>query len=110
MAADALNRIRLTGELATIEPLRHTPAGLPVINVKLAHRSLQREADIERQAEFEVNAVAVGEVTAALSGYQPGDRLTVQGFLSARRRSGLPVRTQAGAQLVLHITHIIQKT
>jgi primosomal replication protein N len=104
--ADALNLVRLTGEITAIEPLRHTPAGLPLMRFRFLHRSLQVEANIERQTEFEMDAVAIGEVFAAVSKLQPGSRVTVQGFLTARRRSGVQIRTQ----LVLHITHITQLT
>jgi primosomal replication protein N len=104
--ADALNLVKLTGEITAIEPLRHTPAGLPLMHFTFLHRSLQVEANIERQTEFEVDAVAIGEVTAAVSRFQPGSRVTLQGFLAARRRSGVQIRTQ----LVLHITHITQFT
>ena len=63
---------------------------------------MQVEAGIERQTDFEVGAVAIGEIAAAVSQFHTGDRVTVQGFLAAKRRMG----TQLGTQVVLHITHI----
>jgi primosomal replication protein N len=110
VAADTLNLTRLTGEITAIEPLRHTPAGLPLTSFRLMHRSMQIEAGIERQTEFEVNAVAMGEASAVLSAFGPGDQVSVQGFLTARRRSGVAIRTATGTQLILHITHIVQIT
>ncbi len=72
------------------------------MNFKLMHRSVQVEADIERQTEFEVGAVAIGDIAAAVSTFKSGDAVTVQGFLAAKRRMG----TQLGTQLVLHISTI----
>jgi primosomal replication protein N len=100
------NSVTLAGEITTIEPLRHTPAGLPLINFKLMHRSVQIEAGIERQTELEVGVVAIGEAASAASQFNGGDKVTVQGFLAARRRMG----AQLGTQLVLHITHITHST
>jgi primosomal replication protein N len=100
------NSVTLSGEITATEPLRHTPAGLPLLNLRLTHRSVQVEAGIERQTELEVGAVAVGEIAAAVSKFQAGDQVTVQGFLAAKRRMG----AQLGTQLTLHITRIAQQT
>lgn len=108
MDVRADNLVRLKGEIAAVEPLRHTPAGLPLMNFRLAHRSVQVEANMERQTEFEVDAVAIGEVSAAVSRFRPGDRVTVQGFLAARHRPSAPNRMALGSKLVLHVTHIKQ--
>ena len=72
------------------------------MNFKLKHRSLQIEAGIQRQTEFEAGAVAIGEIATVVSKFQSGDRVTVEGFLAAKRRMG----AQLGTQLVLHIKHI----
>ncbi len=102
MDANALNSVRLAGEITAIESLRYTPAGLPLVNFKLTHRSQQFEAGIERQTELEVGVVAVGDIAAAVAKFHVGDKVTIQGFLAARRRMG----AQLGTQLVLHVTHI----
>jgi primosomal replication protein N len=80
---------------------------------RLTHRSLQLEAGIERQTEFEVSAVAIGEVADTVSKLQAGDAVTVQGFLAARRRTGAALRTpapQPGTQLIFHVTHVAPLT
>jgi primosomal replication protein N len=99
------NSVELAGEITALEPLRHTPAGLPLVNFRLTHRSVQLEAAIERQTEFEVGAVAIGAIAAAMSGFKLGDKVKVEGFLAAKRRMG----NQLGTQLVLHTTHIAQQ-
>ena len=42
-----------------MEPLRHTPAGLPLLNFKLVHKSLQVEGGYRRQVECEVSCIAL---------------------------------------------------
>ena len=72
------------------------------MNFRLLHRSMQIEAGIERQTECEVGAVAIGDIASAVTVFKTGDRVTVNGFLAAKRRMG----AQLGTQLVLHIQHI----
>ena len=40
------NQLTLRAVLAEAQPLRHTPAGLPAIDVLLTHESVQAEAEI----------------------------------------------------------------
>ena len=90
------NAVCLTGQLAGTEPLRHTPAGLPLIQFRLAHKSLQLEAGYKRQVECEVNCIAMGEAATRLSGLTDGAQVKVTGFLNRKNRMS--------AQLVLHAT------
>ena len=92
------NAVTLTGTLAEVEPLRHTPAGLPLIQFKLVHRSSQLEAGREREVELSMQCVAMGTAAAAACENRSGDRVTVQGFLNRRSRMS--------TQLVLHATGI----
>ena len=92
----AVNAVSLTGQLAGIESLRHTPAGLPLLNFKLAHRSLQVEGGYKRQVECEVTCVALGEAATQLSRVKAGADVKVTGFLNRKNRMS--------AQLVLHAT------
>ena len=84
----------LTGQLSATEPLRHTPAGLPLVQFRLAHSSLQLEAGYKRQVECEVNCVAMGEAAVALSRMQGGTQVKVTGFLTRKNRMS--------RELVLH--------
>ena len=56
------NEVALSGELAAVEPLRYTPAGIPLLSFRLLHRSQQTEAGLKRQVECEVSGVAMAEV------------------------------------------------
>jgi primosomal replication protein N len=93
--AQALNRFALTASLQEIKTLRHTPAGVPVIEMTLAHESDVREAGHVRRVEMNISAVALGEMALLLIDTPLGCRLEVEGFLAALRR-GSP-------RLVLHI-------
>jgi primosomal replication protein N len=90
------NVVALSGELKTIEPLRHTPAGIPLLNFRLAHKSQQMEAGYKRQVECEVNGIAIGEVAVVMSRMPAGAAVSVEGFLNRKNRMS--------AQLVLHVT------
>ena len=90
------NAVSFSGTLAEIEPLRHTPAGLPLIQFKLAHKSVQVEAGYKRQVECDVNCVAMGEAATELSRTKAGAEVKVTGFLNRKNRMSV--------QLVLHAT------
>ncbi|MGZ8266429.1 MAG: primosomal replication protein N [Burkholderiales bacterium] len=90
------NAVTLTGTVAEAEPLRHTPAGLPLLQFKLAHQSWQIEAGFKRQVECVVSCVALGDAATRLSRARSGDGVKVTGFLNRKNRMS--------AQLVLHAT------
>lgn len=86
----------MTGVLAGMEPLRHTPAGLPLLTFKLAHKSLQVEGGYRRQVECEVSCIALADAATQLSRMKQGADVKVTGFLNRKNRMS--------AQLVLHAT------
>jgi len=88
------NTVELSGRVIEIEPVRHTPAGMPVVHFTVAHVSTQMEAGHERRVECEVKAVALGEPAASMARLKAGDEITVHGFLNRKNRMS--------AQLVLH--------
>ena len=86
----------LSGELAAMEPLRYTPAGIPLLSFKLMHRSRQTEAGLKRQVECEMGGIAMADVAVAMSRLKPGQTVQVSGFLNRKNRMS--------AQLILHVT------
>jgi len=86
----------LSGELTTIEPLRYTPAGIPVLGFKLVHKSRQVEAGLKRQVECEMGGVAMAEVAVSMARLKPGQAVKVSGFLNRKNRMS--------AQMILHAT------
>ncbi len=82
--------------MVQIEPLRYTPAGIPLLSVILRHASEQIEAGMKRKVECEVNAVILGDL--ALKGLKTGAQIIAQGFLARR--------SLKSTQLVMHINNI----
>ena len=91
-----VNVVALSGELKNIEPVRHTPAGIPLLNFRLAHKSQQLEAGYKRQVECELNGIAIGEIAVVMSRMQAGAAVNLEGFLNRKNRMS--------TQLVLHVT------
>jgi len=83
-AAAAANRTELTGALQERGRLRYTPAGIPVIEFRIAHASEQTEADVARRVECEIACVALGAPALLLKEVAPGSGLRVAGFLACR--------------------------
>lgn len=92
-----VNAVAVSGELKDVEPLRHTPAGIPLLNFTLTHKSQQIEAGYKRQVECELNGIAIGEVAVVMSRMPPGAMVNVEGFLNRKNRMS--------AQLILHVTN-----
>ena len=86
----------IQAEVVRIEPLRYTPAGIPLLSVVLRHVSEQIEAGMKRKVECEVNAVVLGDL--ALKGLKQGVQILAQGFLAKR--------SLKSTQLVMHINDI----
>jgi len=91
-----LNNLTLSGVVISLEPIRYTPAGIPLLSFVLQHASEQIEAGLKRKVECEVNAVAIGEI--AKQNIQLGSNIKAKGFLAKR--------SAKSTQLVLHILAI----
>ncbi len=94
----ASNRIVLNGRIVAIDALRHTPAGIPALNLTLAHHSRQTEAGMEREVECEIAVIALGEQAQQTAHCKVGDSLRIQGFLARKSRNS--------THLVLHANRI----
>jgi primosomal replication protein N len=91
------NTIIVSGEIEDIGSLRFTPAGLTVLDFTLRHRSLQKEAGIERKVQAEFCCILIGEKPHKLERIQIHMPLQVKGFITAQSAKALH-------RLVLHIT------
>jgi primosomal replication protein N len=91
-----LNRLGLTAALVEREAIRYTPAGVPIVGLKLSHQSVQREAGADRTVELEISAIAADRLALRMDRVALGTELKLEGFLAPRRRN---VKA-----LVLHIT------
>ena len=78
--------------------MRVSPGGIETLNLVLQHQSrqIQIEGTEAVAVELEMNAIAFGEIAAALQVLKINDKLSVKGFLSQKNRYN--------TQPILHIT------
>ena len=90
------NEIALSGELVHVDALRHTPAGVPLLTMRLRHESTVMEAQRPRNVSFEAEAVALGAVAQRMTRLRAGQSVTLTGFVAPR--------SQRGRLLIVHVT------
>jgi primosomal replication protein N len=90
------NRVRLRARLVARADLRYTPAGVMVLQAGLRHQGTVAEGGIERQLEFELDALAIGDAAQRLERQALGSEIELDGFLAPRSRKS--------RSLMLHIT------
>jgi len=90
------NRLQLTAIISERDALRYTPAGFPIVTAQLSHYSEQVEAGISRLIEFEITAIAAGEISGRFNQAPLGDTFRFTGFLARKNRNS--------KSLVFHIT------
>jgi primosomal replication protein N len=95
-----VNQLQLTATIAERDVLRYTPAGIPIAAAKLLHSSEEVEAGIARLVEFEIAAVAAGEISGRFNQAELGKAYRFTGFLARKNRNS--------KSLVFHITEFIE--
>ena len=90
------NELVLSGSIAAKEPLRYTPAGLPLLQLVLMHQSEQSEAGAPFRAALEAVVLVLGDAAAALDRQPLGTQISVKGFLARKSRNSrqLVIRTE----------------
>jgi primosomal replication protein N len=81
------NSLQLVARVAERDILRYTPAGIPIVTATLEHASTQREAGYDRQIEFELSALAAGEISGAFNRVELGGIYRFTGFLAKKSRN-----------------------
>ena len=94
----AVNRLEISGVVTGLQALRHTPAGVPVVEFRLKHESERAEAGARRKVSAEIDAVAFEAQARLLAAGPLGRLLKAEGFLCARSRQS--------KKPVLHVTNI----
>ena len=89
-----MNRIDIAGVIEERGALRHPPAGLPALDLRLCHESEQPEAGQPRKVSLTLKAVAIGQVAQRLDRQAAGAQARFTGFLASPRQS---------RQVVFHI-------
>jgi primosomal replication protein N len=82
-----VNQFQVTGTILERDILRYTPAGVPIVTATLAHGSQQVEAGVTRQVEFEIAALAAGEISGRFARAELGAALQFTGFLARKNRN-----------------------
>ena len=91
-------RLVIEGEVVALDLLRYTPAGIPLVNITFRHTSIQNEAGMKRQAECEIQAVAMGELAKKAEKLNIGEQIKVTGFLAKK--------SLKNDRLMLHINEL----
>lgn len=91
----ARNQVSLSAKVSAREVLRHTPAGIPVVTLTLTHQSTQVEANVPRQVQASIEALALGPVALRMDRLQVAQGVRVTGFLANRSRRS--------SRVVLHV-------
>jgi primosomal replication protein N len=91
-----VNQFHLIASIAERDAMRYTPAGIPIVSAKLMHASEQTEAGISRQIEFEIIAIAAGEISGRFNRAELGVMFEFTGFLARKNRNS--------RSLVFHVT------
>ena len=92
-----MNRLVLSATLVQRSALRHTPAGLPALDLSLQHESTVSEDGQPRKVSLEMRAVAIGAVTQPLAAQALGSVGLYAGFVASARN---------GRGLVFHLTSV----
>jgi len=77
----------LVASIAEREVLRYTPAGIPIVSARLLHSSQQVEAGVPRLIDFDIAAIAAGEVSGRFSQADLGGTFRFTGFLARKSRN-----------------------
>jgi primosomal replication protein N len=79
-----VNRLVISGALIQIDPLRYSPAGVPIAEAVILHRSSQAVAAQARQVECELTVQASGPLAARLAQLEAGTQVKLEGALNRR--------------------------
>jgi len=93
-----MNRMVLEAVVVERGAMRYTPAGLPALELHLAHESMVTEAEQPRRAQLEMKAVGIGAMAEALSRFELGSTHQFAGFMTSQRN---------GRGLVFHVTELL---
>ena len=95
--AAALNRLVLSAQVHERSARRYTPAGLPALDLMLAHEGQASEDGQPRLVRMHLKAVAIGQVSRAAEQLPLGEMRQFAGFLAPSR---------GGKGLVFHVNEI----
>ena len=78
--------------MRNLQPLRYSPAGVPLLMFELQHQSRQTEADKALDVIVNIRAQIAGEMAQEVGHFSDGAEIVVKGFLArTSQRSDIPV-------------------
>lgn len=92
------NQVLISGVLVDKQPLRYTPAGIPLLSFVIRHQSEQIEAGMRRQVMCEILVMALADMALTAEKIAEGSQVKVAGFIAKR--------SMKSTQLVLHVNKI----
>ncbi len=93
-----MNRLVLAAQLVERGPVRYTPAGLPALDLVLAHESTVDHQGSVRKVSLEIAALAIGTLVQEVAAMAIGAQAVFSGFLGARRN---------GRGVLFHLTAFV---
>ena len=87
-----MNQLQIIATVLECQPLRYTPAGLPVLEMVLEHESKVVEAGRPRHVQLTIPAIAMGDLARMLAGTSMGTALRIEGFLASTRKGSSRLR------------------
>lgn len=88
----------ISGALIQVDPVRYSPAGVPIAEAVVLHRSSQTVATQARQVECELTVQASGTLASQLAQLNTGTQVKLEGALNRR--------SVKGRQLILILNRI----
>jgi primosomal replication protein N len=82
-----VNQLQFVALICERDVLRYTPAGVPIVSATLMHSSQQVEAGVARLVEFEIPALAAGEISGRFNQAELGSTYQFTGFLAKKNRN-----------------------
>lgn len=79
-----MNRLVISGTLIQVDPVRYSPAGVPIAEAVILHRSSQTVATQARQVECELTVQASGSLATQLAQLATGTQVKLEGALNRR--------------------------
>ena len=79
-----MNRLVISGALIQVDPVRYSPAGVPIAEAVIQHRSSQTVATLARQVECELTIQASGSLAQQLAQLAAGAQVKLEGALNRR--------------------------
>lgn len=79
-----MNRLVISGALIQVDPVRYSPAGVPIAEAVMLHRSSQTVAALARQVECELAVQASGSLAVQLAQLAAGTQVKLEGALNRR--------------------------